>query len=303
MMTPLTLALDWTPNINHIGFFVAQEKGFYQDAGLDLKIMDPSQDNYAVTPAKKVELGQADFALCPMESIISYRTKTTPFDLTAIAAILQADLSAIVVAADKGIHSPKELDGKTYASYKARYEDEIVRQMIRNDGGEGAIKLAYPEKLGIWDRIIHGSFDSTWIFMNWEALQPVALGASLRYFKMADYGVPYAYSPVIAASEGRIAEDSATYRAFLKATKAGYLFAQANPEETVSILQVLVPDYDRGIDLHQALEITAPHFGDTKTWGQMKEEVVQAFVDWLEERGLEKHRIPVELLMKSVVLL
>ena len=86
-MKQLTLALDWTPNINHIGFFVAQDKGFYNDLNLNVKIIDPSEDNYAVTPAKKVELGFADFALCPTESIISYQTKNKPFDMVAIALV------------------------------------------------------------------------------------------------------------------------------------------------------------------------------------------------------------------------
>jgi ABC-type nitrate/sulfonate/bicarbonate transport system substrate-binding protein len=170
-MHPITLALDWTPNINHIGFFVAQEKGFYSEQGVEVAITDPSADNYQITPAKKVELGQADFALCPTESIISYQTKSNPFALIAVAAILQEDLSAIVVKADSAIQSPRDLDGKVYASYNARYEDEIVRQMIRNDGGTGTIKIETPDKLGIWDTILDGTFDATWIFLNWEGVQ------------------------------------------------------------------------------------------------------------------------------------
>ena len=54
-MKKLTLALDWTPNINHIGFVVAKEKGFYKSLGIDLNIVEPSVDNYKITPAKKVE--------------------------------------------------------------------------------------------------------------------------------------------------------------------------------------------------------------------------------------------------------
>ena len=77
-MTHLKIALDWTPNINHIGFYVAKDKGFYADFNIDLEIIDTSIDNYKVTPAKKVELGIVDFALCPIESIISYRRKSTP---------------------------------------------------------------------------------------------------------------------------------------------------------------------------------------------------------------------------------
>ena len=166
----VTLYLDWTPNINHIGFFVAKELGFYSDLEMRVDILDPSIDNYKVTPAKKVELGQSDFALCPFESVISYRTKDKPFDLTAIAAILQKDLSAIAVI-DSNIRSPKYLDSKTYASYGARYEDLIVKQMIINDGGKGTIDIKYPEKLGIWETLISKKHDSTWIFLNWEGIE------------------------------------------------------------------------------------------------------------------------------------
>ena len=96
-MGKLKVALDWTPNINNIGFYVAQDKGFYNDVSLEVEIIDTSVDNYAITPAKKVELGVVDFALCPTESIISYRLKSSPFPLIGIAAILQEDLSAIAV--------------------------------------------------------------------------------------------------------------------------------------------------------------------------------------------------------------
>ena len=71
----IKLALDWTPNINHIGFFVSLEKNFYLDKGIDFSIINPFDDNYSITPAKKIELGIADFALSPTESLISYNTK------------------------------------------------------------------------------------------------------------------------------------------------------------------------------------------------------------------------------------
>ena len=86
-MKSFTIALDWTANTNHTGFYVAKAKGFYTEMGLDVTITTPDMGNYRVTPAKKVELGLADMALCPFESVVSYRTKTTPFDAVAIATI------------------------------------------------------------------------------------------------------------------------------------------------------------------------------------------------------------------------
>lgn len=290
-MNTLHLALDWTPNINHIGFFIAQAQGFYADQGIEVKISDPSSDDYSLTPAKKVELGKADFALCPTESLISYQTKKEAFPLKAIAAILQEDLSAIVVRKESQIQSPKDLDGKTYASYKARYEDGIVQQMIKNDGGKGDIEVIYPEKLGIWNTVLSGEYDSTWVFMNWEGVQVKSLGAALRSFRLADYHIPYSFSPVLACNGDQIEEKADAYRAFLKATAEGFQYAKENPEKAVKILKPLVPEHEQNIDLLEALRLTAPHFGKEGDWGKMDPTRVETFLSWLREKGLEASQV------------
>ena len=154
------LALDWTPNINHIGFFVAKEKEFYQEKGIDLEIISPDTDNYEHSPAKKLELGLADIALCPTESIISFRTKESSFNLIAIATLYQRDISAIAVREDSQVNRPKDLDSRTYASYGARYEDLIVKELIKKDGGEGDLDIRYPDRLGVWNALINQNFDA-----------------------------------------------------------------------------------------------------------------------------------------------
>ncbi|MEM6395389.1 MAG: ABC transporter substrate-binding protein [Bacteroidota bacterium] len=292
-MTLINLALDWTPNINHIGFFVARDKGFYADLGLEVSISDPSSDNYQTTPAKRVELGTADFALCPTESIISYRTKSNPFPLVAMAALLQEDLSAIVVKADSDIKSPKDLDGKTYSSYAARYEDHIVREMIKNDGGQGDLKVVYPDKLGIWNTLLEDVADATWIFVNWEGVVAEQADVPLRYFRMKDYQIPYSYSPVIAANARIIEEKRTAYDSFLAATKAGFLYTQSHPKESIEILKPLLPKSDQHVDLNRALEITAPHFGTEESWGSMEKQVISNFLDWIYDNNLEDRKIDI----------
>ena len=300
-MTHLILALDWTPNINHIGFFVAQTKGFYKDQGLNLSITDPSEDNYAITPAKKLELGAADFALCPTESILSYRTKETPFPMISIAAILQKDLSAIAVMAESNIESPKSLDGKSYASYKARYEDQIVKQMIKNDGGKGNIHVVYPDKLGIWDTLTKQKFDSTWIFTNWEGVEAEQNGIDLRLFKMEDYTIPYSYSPMLVANETMLDSNKEAYTNFLAATKKGFLYTIEHPDEAAEILKRFLPEKDKGINVVKAIERSADSFGELKTWGKMDEKVITAFLDWIYEHKLEDQQISVSEIMTNAL--
>ena len=281
----VTLYLDWTPNVNHIGFLVAKELGFYKDSELRVKIVDPSIDNYKVTPAKKVELGESEFALCPFESVISYRTKDKPFDLTAIAAILQKDLSAIAVI-DSRIKSPRYLDSKTYASYGARYEDLIVKQMIINDGGKGMIDFKYPEKLGIWETLISKKYDSTWIFLNWEGIEAKNKNISLNYFKMRDFKIPYSYSPVIVGSEKFCNEHQELVKKFLLATKKGFLFSKSSKDEAMNILGKFIPDHDKEVNLKDALEETVEAFLDNNSWGRIRESNINKFVNWLKENGI-----------------
>ncbi|MDN3202800.1 ABC transporter substrate-binding protein [Algoriphagus sediminis] len=301
-MDRINLALDWTPNINHIGFFIARDKAFFAELDLEVHISDPSFDNYAITPAKKVELGIADFALCPTESIISYQTKKKTFKLIGVSAILQEDLSAIVVSSDSGIQSPKDLDGKSYASYQARYEDEIVRQMIIKDGGMGALELHYPKKLGIWETVTKGQFDSTWIFLNWEGVEAEQKGVSLRSFRLADYDIPYSYSPILVTDEQNLRNREDAYRRFIQGCKKGFLHSVSNPEESIQILRKYLPPRDRDMDLAKCLEITAPHFGDKSNWGLISEQKMKSFLDWIYEHKLESKKLNVRNLYSNSLL-
>lgn len=302
-MRSLHLALDWTPNINHIGFFIAKRKGFYTNEDIDLTISTPGQDNYQVTPAKKVELGEADLALCPLESILSYQSKKAPFDLKAIATIFKEDLSAITVKKETVIKRPRHLDGATYASYKARYEDHIVQEMIKNDGGEGTIKVVYPEKLGIWNTLLTNTYDATWIFLNWEGADTRVKEAGLTYFKMKDYQIPYSYSPVIATSAELIHTQSGALTSFLEATKQGYLYAVTHPKEAIEILREQLTEEDHTyIDLDNSLSLSKDSFGNEDNWGVMEPENVQKFLDWIKEKGLENHHFTIETIMTNALL-
>ena len=298
MKNEVNLYLDWTPNVNHIGFLVANELGFYKDLELRVQILDPSIDNYKVTPAKKVELGESDFALCPFESVISYRTKDKPFDLTAIAAILQKDLSAIAVI-DSRIKSPRYLDNKTYASYGARYEDLIVKQMIINDGGKGTVDFKYPEKLGIWETLVSKKQDSTWIFLNWEGIEAKNKNISLNYFKMRDFKIPYSYSPVIVGSEKFCNEHQELVKKFLVATKKGFLFSISNKNEAVDILSKFIPGHESELNLKDALEETIKALLDNNSWGKIRESNINKFVNWLKENEIVESNLSIKHLFTN----
>ncbi len=278
------LALDWTPNINHIGFYVAKEKGFYDELNISLEIISPKIDNYKYSPAKKIELNLADFALCPTESIISFRTKKKPFNLYALATIFQNDISAIAVVKGNNINSPKDLDGKSYASYGARYEDLIIKQLIKNDGGKGNIKIYYPERLGVWNTVANNKYDSTWVFLNWEGIEK----PSLKYFKLSDFNIPYSYSPLIVTSSKMIREKKDYIGMFLKATKKGFMYSVNNVQESSEILYKHLSVNEKKINLKNALNFSRKYFGTEESFGKIDERVFSEFFQWLILNKIEE---------------
>jgi ABC-type nitrate/sulfonate/bicarbonate transport system substrate-binding protein len=170
-MAPLTVALDWTPNTNPIGFYVAKAKGWYGDAGLEVKLLSPHHDGYKTTPASRVADGSASFAVTPTETVVSSHTLPpsqagSKPRLVAVATLQARSTSAVVTLKASGRDTPAALDGAVYASYGARYEGRIVQQMIRNAGGKGDFSETVPDMLGIWNTLLAGKADATWVFMG-----------------------------------------------------------------------------------------------------------------------------------------
>ena len=288
-MKKIKLALDWTPNINHIGFFVAKEKGFYKQNDLNLEFLSPDLDDYLITPAKKVEMNISDFGLCPTESLISFRTKKNPFILKGLMTIFQEDVSAIATIESNSILRPRHLDGRSYASYKARYEDKIVKKMITNDGGRGDLKIFYPKRLGIWNTLIENKYDSTWIFINWEGVEASKKNIDLKLYKMSDFGIPYSYSPILFSSSDYINNNSNTVKKFIESSRKGYIYCYENMDEAVSILNKSVPETDKGIDLIECLKISIDHFGTRENFGKIDLKKIDIFLKWLKDNNIENN--------------
>ncbi|MEN8839010.1 MAG: ABC transporter substrate-binding protein [Flavobacteriales bacterium] len=299
-MKKIKIALDWTPNINHLGILIAKELGFYKELGLDVEVVSPITDNYTITPGKKLELGMVDFAIAPFETVISLNNKKNVVEAVAVFAILQKDTSSIATLASSNITKPSLLDGKTYASYKARYEDHIVNELIKNDGGQGKMSIIYPEKLGIWDTLLTGKADSTWIFNNWEGIEANTKQIELNKFSMDDFGIPYCYSPVIITNNESLKQNKIQYSDFIKATRKGYLFVGKNKLKAAEILKSHVTAADKeNIDIEQAIDFTIPYFGEEANCGIMQQERVDNFTHWLVQQELENEKIKTQNLFTN----
>ncbi|GLC40077.1 hypothetical protein PLESTM_000989800 [Pleodorina starrii] len=299
MATPVGVALDWTPNTNHVGFYLAKQKGWYAEAGLDVKIVSPHVDEYKATPASRVADGSCMFCVTPSESVISAHTwgdaPGAKPKLVAVATLLQDSTSAIVTLASSGIARPAQLDGKTYASYGARFEGRIVQQLIRNDGGSGEFAESTPPMLGIWDTLLKGEADATWVFMGW-GIEAKRRGLNLNVFGLEQYKVPYGYSPLLVTHPDTIRDKPDVVRSFLAATARAYEWAAAHPAEAAEALLAAVVAEHAAAPLPKPLDpevvqesqaYLSSHLLDgSGRWGRMQPSVWSSFVDWLSQSGL-----------------
>jgi ABC-type nitrate/sulfonate/bicarbonate transport system substrate-binding protein len=227
---PVTIALDWTPNTNHIGLFVAEEKGYYDEAGLAVEILPYSDTSAGTLVANHV----ADFGI--LGSIALFTQRTAGADLVAVYALVQTETGRLVFNADRAdIQSPRDLDGKTYAGFGSAWESALIGTIIRHDGGKGEFETV---TLGTsaYEALANGAVDFTLEVYTWEGVKAERDGPAQRAFRYADFGVPDQHTNFIGTSEVYLAEHPDTARAFITATQQGYAYAVARPDEATDIL-------------------------------------------------------------------
>ncbi|KAK0890501.1 hypothetical protein LTR02_014643 [Friedmanniomyces endolithicus] len=296
--TNVKVALDWTPNTIHSGLFLAKETGIYEKHGLQVELLSPGPD-YDKTPARRLQDGEVDLAICPSESCIAYQ-QSGKMQLRAIYAILQRDASAIV---STKLSKISELgNGKVYGSYKARYEDDIVKAMIKADGGNAdGVKLEQQQgKLSLFTSLKEANVDATWIFLPWEGVEAALDGVTLHAFRTEDYGIPYGYSPVIAynASSSKLSED--VLSKFVAATMEGYQQAMDDVDLAVRTLAKHCDPRRSEEFLRRSQQAINESYSDGSTLGRMSTQRWKTWVDWLHEQGLlGDERVDVEQLFKN----
>lgn len=226
----VTVALDWTVNTNHIGLFVARDKGFYREAGLEVDILPYSDTGAGTLVANRV----ADFGINGTISL--FTQKTAGADLKAVYAVVQSETGRVVFnAARSEIKSPKDLDGLTYGGFGSAWENALISTIIRNDGGKGNFETV---TLGTsaYEALANGSVDFTLEVSTWEGVEAELKGIKQRSFVYADYGVPDEHTTLISSSEAYLQANPALASAFVQATRRGYQFCVDHPKDAAALL-------------------------------------------------------------------
>ncbi len=277
----VTVSLDWVPNTNHTGMYVALEKGWYAEEGLEVEFQIPSDPAAAL---KQVAAGQTELGVSFQEEVTIARAKDIP--IVSVAAIIQHNTSAFAARADSGITRPREFEGKTYAAYGMALERPVLAGLMKCDGGD-VDKVEFVDVgFDIFPALIGGKADLAWIFLAWDGVQAELMGEELTTFPLYGSCIPDYYTPVIGAGEQTIAKKPELIKKFMSATARGYKYATEHPTEAAEILLKHSPESDAAL-VKRSQEWLSPRYqDDAPRWGEQRAEVWHDFAAWMYDNGL-----------------
>jgi ABC-type nitrate/sulfonate/bicarbonate transport system substrate-binding protein len=286
----VTFVLDWTPNTNHTGLYVAEEKGYFKDAGLSVEIVQPPEDGAAVLVAS----GKADFGMSFQDSMAPALVGENALPITAVAAVIQHNTSGIISRKGEGMNVPKGLEGKKYATWDSPVEKAMMKDVVEADGGDFSKVDMIPST--VTDEVSAlktKSVDAIWIFYAWAGIKMEEVGLETDYFTFADINPAFDYyTPVVIAGNEFLKKDPETARAFLGALSKGYEDAVKNPEEAAEILLKAAPELDKNLVIESQKYLADKYQADVDVWGYIDPKRWNRFYNWLNENGLSNPAIP-----------
>lgn len=290
----VSLILDWYPNAVHSFVLAAQEQGYFKAEGLEVQIKMPAEN--PTDGIKLVGAGQDTFAFYYQPDLLLARNEGIP--VVSAAAIVRRPLNGIMVAADSGIKSPKDLEGKQVGFPGIPLNESIVSTMVKTAGGDPA-KVQMVD-VG-WDLIpalatkrvtgISGAY------VNHEKPLLEKQGTKITYFAPGDFGVPPYYELILVTGEDTARKDPALIESFWKALTKGHEWVKGNQDTALKLLlEKQNSSFPLDADVEKAsLEMLLPWMEEAGVkFGVQKPADWEKVVAWMKAEGRLKEHVKAE---------
>lgn len=288
-LEPVTVMLDWVPNTNHTGLYVALEKGWYADKGLKVEIVEPTQGG----TSQLVAADMAEFGVGYQEDVTLARANDVP--IVSIAAVIQHNTSGFASKKSLGITRPRNMEGKVYGGWGSPAEDAILKAVMEKDGGDFSKLDIINVGTADFFTAVERDIDFCLIYYGWTGIEAELRGMELNYLETRQLhpALDY-YTPVIITTEKTIELHPDLVKKFMRATSKGYEFAIANPADAARILLKYAPELDEKLVLASQEYLSPRYQDDARRWGEQNVTIWENYSSWMYENELLPKKIEAE---------
>ena len=280
----ISLALDWFPNSNHAGFYMAQNNGYYDEEGLQVEIFVPTNPEDVL---KTVGAGRDDLGISYQAEVLLARGEGVP--VISVAGLVQHPLNSIMVLEQSGITRPRQLKGKKVGITGIPFEEALFSAMLEHDDTSLEEVTIVNVGFNLVAALIGGKVDAiVGAYWTHESIVMEMQGFHVNILRMEEWGVPDFYELVIVASEDTVKNRPDMVQSFLKATARGFNDAIGSPHEAVEVLVQANPETDADLET-QGIKLLAPMWTDgAPVFGWQTPEKWHNLAKWMKAAGLLK---------------
>jgi len=275
------LMLDYTPNTNHTGIYVARDLGYFAENGLDVEIIAPADGGADA----HVAAGNVEFGVSYQENVTLSRIAGLP--VVSLAAIIQHNTSGFASPKEKGIETPKQFEGMRYGGWGSPIEQATIESlMLAAEADYSKMEIV---NMGNSDffAAVERDIDFAWIFYAWTGIEAELRGVDLNMIYMKDYNenLDY-YTPVLVTGETMIADEPELVRSFVAAVAKGYQYSIEHPAEAADVL--IAAELDLNEELVKASQewLSPLYQDDAPRWGEQKLSVWEGYANWMYTNDL-----------------
>lgn len=281
---PFSLTLDFYPNPDHAGIYMAQEQGYFEEAGLDVSITAPSDPSL---PIKQVAAGRADLAISYEPEVLLAHEQG--LDVVAVAALVNQPLTSMIWLAKSGIKGVGDLKGKTVAYAGIPYQEAFLKTIL------GRVNLSLDDVkavnvgFGLLPALVGGSAQAMLGgYRNVEGVDLRERGQGPVVTPVDELGVPTYDELVLVANREALEENPDKYRLFIAALARGTAAAVADPKAATQAILSANPELEPKLTAAE-VEATLPLLGaETKgqPYGYMDPAAWETFAGWMRDNEL-----------------
>lgn len=282
----VSIMLDWYPNAVHSFLYIAEEKGYFEEEGIELDIQFPANptDPINLAAAGKVTMGityQPDVIIAKTEQDIGVKS---------VGALVRSPLNHVAFLEESDIESPKDLEGKTVGFTGIPLNEAMLQTMMEADGADFSKTKMVDVGFELNSSIISKKADAAiGVYINHEVPLLKHEGYDPAYIDPTDYGVPSFYELVVVTSDDTWNKDQDNIEAFWRAAEKAFDDMEKDPEEALAILLKhqdeanfpLIEEVER-----ESLAVLLPKMKSPSKFGEQDEETWQLTADWMQEAGL-----------------